>query len=1051
MIENPRQTDPVDDFAARENIRREILRSNTVVGIVLVIVLVLALAVVLMGARAKRAEAERTEQLWHSYLSEARALRITPTAGRCAQVLGVISNAAVIRPATTLRTEAAATLALSDLIREGEVTRVPSGSDQLELDSNLENVAYGDQQGLVHITPLHSDSILATLDGRQLGAGFNRPVQGVTFSPDGKYLAVRHAGGALAAWDLAAREPFLLAGVNWTNHSLAGMFFTPDSHTLYFCDPDRELQITAFDLVTRQRLISGVKVGAQAFRLRPEKSQLAVELVNKVNLVEYPGGTVVQTFEHPTRVFNLAWSPDGVQLAVSCEDGDVWLWDVVQGTHRVLRGHSEFCLRLRFSPDGRLLSTGSRDGTTRLWDTAAGQLVVMAEDGVGTGFSPDGKRMGFLRLPSSLGTWRLERSACFVSLHCPAASGGFMSLDLSPDGRWVVATQSKGFRVWDLETDDRETFFSVAGLNTVRIAPDGKSFFVCRTNGLERWPVDESALKNGVLACQSPIPVPLPDSVGARNIAVALDGGTAAVELSDLRFIALDLKGTNAPVIFPERWRAVNLKTAGTPTGPGRFAISPDGRWICTGYYLGPEDKPRVWDARNATVVATPAKGSSVCVFSADGKWLALSDLAAFQIFSTADWSLVKKLPRDETSFTHGAMAFVGAGGEVAVTRTRQSVQLRAADGEEKFLDLIPPSVQSVSTLRVSLDGGVLAIGSAGNDIQVWRLKNLHTELARLNLDWGPTAKPSSNATAASHPSSWSDARVLLTLGGLGFALVALLSLFTLRRHRATLEQFFTAEKRAAERSRALDSAKVELLQSQKMQALGTLAAGIAHDFNNLLSVIRMANKLIRRGKENDARLQQNAEEIEQAVLRGKGVVGSMLGYARTEHADEAATDLGAAVENTVALLTHEFLSGIKLTLELDRDTPLVPTSRAKIEQILLNLVVNASEAMQCHGDLKISVKAPAPLPKTNLVLHPAAAKKYAEIAVTDSGPGIAPEIRDRLFEPFFTTKRGGAKPGTGLGLSLVYTLAEQEQLGLAVESEPGRGATFKIFVAVPD
>ena len=129
---------------------------------------------------------------------------------------------------------------------------------------------------------------------------------------------------------------------------------------------------------------------------------------------------------------------------------------------------------------------------------------------------------------------------------------------------------------------------------------------------------------------------------------------------------------------------------------------------------------------------------------------------------------------------------------------------------------------------------------------------------------------------------------------------------------------------------------------------------------------------------------------------------------------------------------------------------PKVGLGRGRLEQILLNLVVNASEAMQGKGRLKISLHTRSSMPAKFYALRPSAAKYFVELAVADSGPGIAPENLLRLFEPFFTTKRAGAQAGTGLGLSLVYAIAQQDGLGLSVESEPDKGATFTIVVPVP-
>ena len=1030
--------------------RRDLNRANTAVGVVLAVVLTFAVVAVFAGLRAARnserafkAEADSTERLWNSYLAQASALRLTATAGRRANALDVINNAAAIRPDGILRTEAAATLALTDLTPDGETIKLPR-SDSVEIDVARRQFAYGVSSGLVFLGKTGEDTNTLALDGRSLGAGFREPVQNVTFSPDGKIVCVRHLGGTLALWDVATRRVVFQAGSETTNLVLAGMIFTPDLRTFYFSDPDSARQITQLDMTTFQRVQSGLVVGARMFRFRPATSQVAIVRDSKVEIYNYPTNVFTQTFEHPARVFVIAWSPDGEHLAVSCEDGDVHLWNVPQGTHLLLRGHTEPCLRLGFSPDSRLVFTGSRDGTTRLWNTTQGLLVASAEDGMGQSFNADGSRLGFVRFAPSIGSWQVNRSDCFASLVCPTSDGTFNGMDLSTDGRWCVAAQSKGIRVWDLNANAREKFFPLTGLISARIAPDGKSFFICRTNALERWPLTENEL--GEIKFGAPEKIPLPDNVGARFIAITQNGQTAAVELSDLRFATIDLTGQALPVIFPERWRAVNQKGAGSPTGPGRFAISPDGRWICTGYWLGADDVPRVWDARTATVVTKLAMGTSLAAFSGDGQWLALSGQGEFQIYATTNWQRVQKIPRDEFSFAHGSLAFVGNRGQVALTRTRQQVQLCSTEGQEKFLNLIPPSVQSVSSLRVSADGNVLAIGSARDVIQIWRLNNLHAALAKMNLDWGAPSHSALPAAKEITATPKFGSRLMFTLGGGGFLLVAALSLFALRRHRAAIENFFSAEAKSAERNRALEAAKFELMQSQKMQALGTLAAGIAHDFNNLLSVIRMSNKLVGRQTKENVDVQENVADIEQAVLQGKNVVSSMLGYARSENETTGPLDISAAVEETVSLLSKEFLSGITLTLELNRRAPLVSIARGQVEQMVLNLVVNASEAMQGKGKLKISVHPHAALPAKNFILRPEPAAQFLELAVTDSGPGIPPEIRDRLFEPFFTTKRSGAKAGTGLGLSLVYSIAQQEKLGLNVESEPGKGAAFSIY-----
>jgi len=149
----------------------------------------------------------------------------------------------------------------------------------------------------------------------------------------------------------------------------------------------------------------------------------------------------------------------------------------------------------------------------------------------------------------------------------------------------------------------------------------------------------------------------------------------------------------------------------------------------------------------------------------------------------------------------------------------------------------------------------------------------------------------------------------------------------------------------------------------------------------------------------------------------------------------------------TMALVGKQFLSGIVLTLELDPKSPPATGSKVRLEQILLNLIVNAAEAMNGQGDLRISVHASDS--SQGCLLSPRGAQNFVEVQVADSGPGIAPEVLPRIFEPFFTTKDVGVNRGTGLGLSTVYAIAQQDGLGLGVETELQRGTTFRVLVPV--
>jgi signal transduction histidine kinase len=284
---------------------------------------------------------------------------------------------------------------------------------------------------------------------------------------------------------------------------------------------------------------------------------------------------------------------------------------------------------------------------------------------------------------------------------------------------------------------------------------------------------------------------------------------------------------------------------------------------------------------------------------------------------------------------------------------------------------------------------------------------------------------------------------LLLSVPGAVLALV--FARYSIRHHRKLVEAYGAVEGMAAARRQQLQAAHAQLLHSQKMKALGTLAAGIAHDFNNLLSIIRMSGQLVARQVKPAGVTKENLDAIDHAVREGKQIVRSILGYSRQPADSGAAYSVTVAVSETLSMLSKQFLGGIVLTLELDKDTPLVRGDPTRLEQVLLNLIVNAADAMQGTGKLLLQVRPQAAAPVG--VLPARAAPRYVEVAVRDSGPGIPPDVLPRIFEPFFTTKQAGAERGAGLGLTTVYTIAQQDGWGLAVETGAGAGTTFRVWL----
>lgn len=268
------------------------------------------------------------------------------------------------------------------------------------------------------------------------------------------------------------------------------------------------------------------------------------------------------------------------------------------------------------------------------------------------------------------------------------------------------------------------------------------------------------------------------------------------------------------------------------------------------------------------------------------------------------------------------------------------------------------------------------------------------------------------------------------------------------QRHRQLIRSYAEVERKVAERTRELEVATQELMHNQKMNALGTLAAGIAHDFNNILSIIKGSAQIIEDNPDRPEKIRTRVERIKTVVQQGAEIVDAMLGFSRGSDATTTRCDINLVVGDTLRLLGDRFIRETEVRFERGDGLPELSVSREFIQQILINFIFNAAEAMEGRKRITLATEAVDRLPP-DIFLQPSAAPSFVLISVRDCGAGIAPEIKARIFEPFFTTKALSARRGTGLGLSMVYELAKKMGAGLAVQSVVGEGSVFTLILPV--
>jgi WD40 repeat protein/tRNA A-37 threonylcarbamoyl transferase component Bud32 len=681
--------------------------------------------------RAERAERRVREGRWDTYLanvSKAQAGRRSGLPGRRFESLEALRQAARVgrelemsrERVLQLRNEAVGCLSLADLrlLRQWDL---PGGQPSFAtFDHTLERYTVGDRNGGT-IQVRHSD------DNRELLRLPGPMLWTLQFSPDGRFLAgTTHDPGkpdGLLLWRLASRTLHLQLPF-WRNHA-----FSPDSRWLAVGDPQGVFHLYDFqwEPPKEKTLPRGPRTqGWIAFD--PGSRRLAVCTLQPpaVEVCDLDGGRVLARFNHPTRVFGVAWHPGGELLATACGDSNLYVWEAANPHRplRVLRGHQAEVTEVAFSPQGDLLVSNSWDQTARLWDPGSGRELITLP-GMFFRFSADGGRLALFLAGPKVSIWEVDRGReCRWLTAAPQVGRGPWAAEFSPDGRLLASCHDDGVRLWDRRGRQLALLPGDPGLS-VHFHPKDGSLLTWSQTGpgslfrLHRWPVLVCPAKGGAELQVGP-PQRLLDTPTAGLPVGSLSPDGKRMALADGRACYLLDLATGKVV-----WRGEQGRCA-------RTAFSPDGRWVVSATWQGKDAK--VWEAQGGKCVAElPVTHNARLAFTPDSRWLVTgsgSDWGTGYCFwEVGPWRLGRRIP-------HEGLVMC----ELACSRDGTVLAINPARGVVRLLD--PGTGREFATLPThnplcfSPDGSCLVTSPSAHSLQLWDLRRIRAQLANLGLDW---------------------------------------------------------------------------------------------------------------------------------------------------------------------------------------------------------------------------------------------------------------------------------------------------------------------------
>jgi serine/threonine protein kinase/WD40 repeat protein len=734
---------------------------TTLTASVFLLLITVAMVSSLAAVRLQRAEREKTEKLWQSYLAQAQALRWSGRVGQRCESLAKVTEAARIArslgvvPANILemRNQAIASLTLSDLGLEHAIAVSPASYYGIDLDDQFHHYAWSDSRAVVHVQRVNDSARIARLESPVSGVLAN-----VRYSRDGRWLAIGYGRPEeedvrIDLWEcddsgkpvrLVSRQTpdSLHFDVSADNRFFAYICHHKNVHVVELSS-DREIKTLKMKPGQRPHTV----------RFHPRKKALAITMADdrQVHVFDFATGVETTTIALPSRPDGLAWGRDDKRVAIGCDDQQVYIYDFAEGRfHTVIEGHRQRAIQLYYGPDAEFLVSTAWDSTCHLWDPVTGRQLV---NGEGYVLRLDGEcSRAALYFPDRLEIRRIAGfRECRTIHHSMAGNRLPRPEELSPKSvhysayypGLLASSGLDGVKLWNTRRADAELAHLPVGFCwTALFHPSQDALLTyARQTGLCLWPlrVDRST---DTLYIGPPRAVKL--NTGCRFVGWADRSGLLSV---------VDPPHERAVVLSPQ------IPTTARILGPhpalNNAAFSPDGIWAATSTWSG--SQIRIWNTESGNLAKVIECKAGLGRFSPDGRWLVTMATEQQPCFwHVGTWTMSHAATKKIAS--PAELAFSPDGTIMALDDWPRGIKLLKTQTGEELGTLEAPDDNASTSLTFSSDGAQVAAATPNHTIHLWDLRSIRRELAGIGLDWDLPPFPA----AANEPPLPNHVQVLL-------------------------------------------------------------------------------------------------------------------------------------------------------------------------------------------------------------------------------------------------------------------------------------------------